>query len=181
MAALPAVMCLLVLVPQMVSSVFGIALAVSVASGFEAPIYISAGKGISVPVIGAFGDAGRADEFAINVNRGIEALQKLRVTDETIATLDYVNPFPALLGLPSPKGVPVIWALGYHQPYDSMLQERELVGDACIVMLPMRPTQVVKGSTEFVIAAAEPILAASFNLVGDDDYWKIYRRKDGCR
>jgi hypothetical protein len=48
-------------------------------------------------------------------------------------------------------------------------------------MLAMRPTQVVKGSTELVIAAAEPILGASFKLVGDDDYWKIYRRKDGCR
>jgi hypothetical protein len=174
-------MCLLVLVPQMVSSVFGIALAVSVAAGFEAPIYISAGKGISVPVVGAFGDAGRAEEFAINVNRGVEALQRLNVTDETIATLDYVNPFPSLFGLPSPKGVPVIWALGYHQPYDSVLQPRELVGDGCIVMLPMRPTEVVKGSTELVIAAAEPILGAFFNLVADDDYWKIYRRKDGCR
>jgi hypothetical protein len=181
MAVLPAVMCLLVLVPQMVSSVFGLAHAISVASGFEAPIYISAGKGISVPVVGALGDAGRAEEFAINVNRGVEALQHLNVTNETIATLDYVNPFPALFGLPSPKGVPVAWALGYNQPYDSMLQERQLVGDACIVMFPMRPTRVVKGSTELIIAAAEPILAASFNLVEDDDYWKIYRRKDGCR
>jgi len=181
MAVLPAVMCLLVLVPQMVSSGFGIALAVSVASGFQAPIDISAGKGISVPVVGAFGDAGRADEFAINVNKGVDALQHLNMTDETIATLDYVNPFPALLGLPSPKGVPTIWGLGYDQPYNSVLQPRELVGDACIVMLPMRPTPVVKGSTELVIAAAEPILAASFNLVGEDDYWKIYRRKDGCR
>jgi len=181
MAALPAVMCLLVLVPQMVSSVFGLALAVSVASGFEAPIYISAGKGISVPVVGAFGDAGRAEQFAINVNRGVQALQHLNMTDETIAALDYTNPFPALFGLPSPKGVPIVWALGNDQPYDSVLQPRELVGDACIVMLPMRPTRVVKGSTELIIAAAEPILAASFNLVGDDDYWKIYHRKDGCR
>jgi len=174
-------MCLLVLVPQMVSSVFGIALAFSVASGFEVPIYISAEKGISVPVVGAFGDAGRAEQFAISVNRGVQALQHLNMTDETIATLDYVNPFPALFGLPSPKGVPVAWALGYNQPYDSMLRERELVGDACIVMLPMRPTRVVKESTELIIAAAEPILGASFNLVADDDYWKIYRRKDGCR
>jgi hypothetical protein len=50
-----------------------------------------------------------------------------------------------------------------------------------LVLLPMRPTRVVKGSTELIIAAAEPILAASFNLAEDDDYWKIYRRKDGCR
>jgi hypothetical protein len=181
MAVLPAVMCLLVLVPQMVSSVFAIALAVSVASGFEAPIYISAGKGISVPVVGAFGDAGRADEFAVNVNRGVAALQQLGVNNERIAALDYTNPFPALFGLPSPKGVPIVWALGNDQPYDSVLQARELIGDACIVMLPLRPTQVVKDSTELVIAAAKPILATSFNLVGDDDYWKIYRRKDGCR
>jgi hypothetical protein len=181
MAVLPAVMCLLVLVPQMVSSFFAIALAVSVASGFEAPIYISAGKGISVPVVGAFGDAGRADEFAVNVNRGVAALQQLSVNNERIAALDYTNPFPALFGLPSPKGVPIVWALGNDQPYDSVLQARELVGDACIVMRPLRPTQVVKDSTELVIAAAKPILATSFNLVGDDDYWKIYRRKDGCR
>jgi len=181
MAVLPGVMCLLVLVPQMASAAFGLALAVSVASGFEAPIYISAEKGVSVPVVGALGDAGRAEQFAINVNKGVDALQHFKMTDGTIATLDYVNPFPALFGLPSPKGVPVAWALGYNQPYDSMLQERELVGDACIVMLPMRPTRVVKGSTELIIAAAESILAVSFNLVGDDDYWKIYRRKDGCR
>jgi predicted tellurium resistance membrane protein TerC len=180
MAVLPAVICLLVLIPQMVSSAFGLALVASVVSGREVPIYISAGKGITVPVVGAPGDAGRAEEFAINVNRGVEALEHLNVTGEAVATLDYANPFPPLFGLPSPKGVPVVWALGYDQPYDGALQPHELVGDSCIVMLPSQPTQVVKGSAELVIAAAKPILARSFNLVRDDDYWKIYRRKDGC-
>ena len=179
--ALPAVMCLLVLAPQMVSSAFGLALAARATSGLRVPIVISAGKGLAVPVLGGFGDAGRAAEFAINVNQGVEALQQLNVRNETIATLDYVNPFPSLFGMPSPKGVPVVWALGYNQPYDSVLRARELVGDACIVMLPLRPTQVIKGSSELVIEAAKPILAASFNLVRDDDYWKIYRRNDGCR
>src|SRR5262249_36511789 len=105
--ALPAVMGLFVFAAQMGSSALRLALAVRAMSGRGVPIVISAGKGLAVPVLGGFGDAGRAAEFAINVNRGVEALQQLNVSNETIATLDYVNPFPSLFGMPSPKGVPV--------------------------------------------------------------------------
>ena len=178
--AMPMVICLLVLVPQALSSVAGAAVVAAVASGIKTPIVISSGKGLALPVLGGFGDAGRATDFATNINRGLKALQDLNITHEVIASVDYANPFPALLGTPSPKGVPVVWALGYMETFGFLSQPQALLGDACIVMLPLRPTQVVEGSAELLTSAAEPILSTSFTLALQNDYWKIYRRNHGC-
>jgi hypothetical protein len=112
--------------------------------------------------------------------RGVEALRSLKLAHEAIATIDYTNPFPSLLGMPSPKGVPIVWALGYMEQPSMLSQPRRLFGDACIVMLALRPTQVVEGNAELMSSAAKPILSAYFIILRQDEYWEIYRRQNGC-
>jgi hypothetical protein len=74
----------------------------------------------------------------------------------------------------------VVWALGYmEQPRMSQETER-LFGDACIVMLALRPTQVVEGSAELLALAATPLLSTDFAVAWQDEYWTIYRRENGC-
>jgi hypothetical protein len=181
MSALPIVVCLGVLIPQTLASAFGAALTVGVAAGLYMPVVISSGRaGVTLSVLEGFGDAGRGVEFATMVNRGIEALRDLKTTNETIATLDYANPFPALLGTPSPRGVPVLWALGYSEGFGMLSHRQELFGNACIVMLPLKPTQVVEGSAELLRSAAEPLLSRYFILERQDQFWKIYRKNGGC-
>jgi hypothetical protein len=59
-------------------------------------------------------------------------------------------------------------------------QPNRLFGDACIVMLALRPTQVVEGNAELMASAAKPILSADFVILRQDEYWKVYRRQNGC-
>src|SRR5215471_7047006 len=107
--------CLIVLVPQALASAFGAGLVGAVAFGSARPTIVSSGNGLGLPVLDGFGDAERGIDFAVNVNRGVAALRDLGVADKGIATIDYVNPVPSLLGTPSPKGVPVVWALSYME------------------------------------------------------------------
>ena len=177
---MPITVCLIVLVPQALSSAVGAALVGATASGLKTPVPISSGNGFSLPVLGGFGDADRAVDFAVSVKRGIEALRSLKLAHEAIATIDYTNPFPSLLGMPSPKGVPIVWALGYMEQPNALSQPRRLFGDACIVMLALRPTRVVEGNAELMASAAKPILSAYFTILRQDEYWEIYRRQNGC-
>jgi hypothetical protein len=169
-----------VLVPQALSSAVGAALVGATTSGLKTPIAISSGNGLSLPVLGGFGDADRAVKFAVSVKRGIEALRDLKLAHQAIATIDYTNPFPSLLGMPSPKGVPIVWALGYMEQPSMLSQPEKLFGDACIVMLALQPTEVVEGNAELIASAAKPILSADFTVVREDEYWKIYQRQNGC-
>jgi hypothetical protein len=176
----PITVCLIVLVPQILASALGGALVGAVALGLKTPITISAGNGLVLPVLAGFGDAERGVDFALSVNRGIAALRDLGTQRQAIATIDYANPFPSLLGTPSPKGVPVVWALGYMETPSMLSRPKKLFGDACIVMLALRPTQVVEGSAELMASAAKPILSAYFTILRQDEYWEIYRRQNGC-
>jgi hypothetical protein len=177
---MPIAVCLIVLVPQVLSSAAGAALAGAITFGLRTPIVISSGNGLSLPVLGGFGDGDRAIDFAVSVKRGIQALLDLKLAHQAIATVDYTNPFPSLLGMPSPKGVPIVWALGYMEQSSILSQPNRLFGDACIVMLALRPTQVVEGNAESMASAAKPILSADFAILRQDEYWKIYRRQNGC-
>jgi hypothetical protein len=177
---MPTTVCLIVLVPQVLSSAVGAALVGAITFGLKTPIVISSGNGLNLPVLGGFGDGDRALNFAMSVKRGIEALRGLNLAHEAIATIDYTNPFPSLLGMPSPKPVPIVWALGYMQQPGMRSQANRLFGDACTVMLPLRPTQVVEGNSELLASAAEPILSAYFTIVRQDEYWEIYQRQNGC-
>jgi hypothetical protein len=177
---IPTVVCLIVLVPQALASAFGAGLVGAVAFGLARPTIVSSGNGLGLPVVDGFGDAERGIDFALNVNRGVAALRDLGVADKGIATIDYVNPFPSLLGTPSPKGVPVVWALGYMEQPSMILQPERLFGDACIVMLALHPTRVVEGSAELLASAAKARLSADFTVARQDEYWTIYRRENGC-
>jgi hypothetical protein len=177
---MPIAVCLIVLVPQVLSSAVGATLVGAITFGLKTPIVISSGNGLNLPVLGGFGDGDRALNFAMSVKRGIEALRGLQLAHQAIATIDYTNPFPSLLGMPSPKGVPIVWALGYMQQPSMRSQLNRLFGDECTVMLALRPTQVVEGNAELLESAAEPILSADFAILREDEYWKIYQRQNGC-
>jgi hypothetical protein len=177
---IPIAVCLIVLVPQVLSSAVGAALVGAITFGLKTPTVISSGNGLNLPVLGGFGDGDRALDFAVSVKRGIEALRDLKLTHQAIATIDYTNPFPSLLGMPSPKGVPIVWALSYMEQPSMRSQPNRLFGDACTVMLALRPTQVVEGNAELLASAAEPVLSAYFTIVRQDEFWKIYQRQNGC-
>lgn len=171
--------CALVLVPQLVSALVGAGLAVASATGSLHPVVVTGGGRLAVPVKNFIDSDAPTETYGRAINDGLAAINALGIGGEKIASLDYANPFPVMLGAPPPVGVPVVWAIGYMEPIDTVPGPRALFGDACIVMAPVKPVNVIEGSANFVAAAAAPWLAKSFVLIHADDNWKIYRR-DSC-
>jgi hypothetical protein len=169
--------CMLVLAPEVLGALVGAGLAGATRFGLLHPTILTAGNRLALPVKNFVDTAAPVERYADAINDGLRALQALGAAREKIASLDYANPFPVMLGAKPPKSVPVVWALGYMEPIDVTPTETQLFGDACIVMVPVRPVVVVEGSAGAVAAAAAPFLAQSFAIIRQDRDWKIYRRK----
>lgn len=178
--SLPLVTFLFLMVSQAFASFVGLGLLIAVETRIATPIIVSAGRGIALPVLQVGLDSAHTTGFALAVNSGVALLKSSGIEDLPTTSLDYENPFSALLESPSPKGVPVLWDMGFMEPIDQPLSPDELVGDACIVMQPRHPTTIVIGSAEYVAAAAAPVLEASFILFAENEDWKMYLKKQGC-
>ena len=113
------------------------------------------------------------------LNGGIHAIKALGLNRETIANLDDNNPFPALFLAPDPKGVWVWWDFSpqTNVPVGYKPSWQEVIGDACVVMEPTRPTRYYSAP---LIKAVAPHLATAFTLVYQDDIWKVWKRNGGC-
>jgi len=168
----------MVLVPEAVASLRAVELDYSIWSGTTKSITVSANKGIAFEI-----PENSRPGLVSYLNRGIHAIESINSSRETIANLDYMNPFPELFLAPSPKGVWVWWNFSRYTniPVGYTPSWEEVIGDACIVTEPKHsPETPAEYYSEPLIKAVAPHLAIAFNLVYEDELWKIWKRSAGC-
>jgi head-tail adaptor len=172
---IPFLMFVLVLVPQIMSSVNGANVGTLISLGIDTPyvVYVvTAGKGIS------FRSHPEPSGYERSLPDAVSAISSLKLGDEAIANLDLANPFPVLFLAPPPKGIQVFWSFGINVPADAPLEWKDVIGDACVVTIPVQPW--VEFSTNRLVDIIRPTLATDFNLVFQDALWSIYRRTRNC-
>jgi hypothetical protein len=173
---IPLLLVALVLVPEALASLRAVKLDYSISSGTAGLIPVTANKGITFEVLTREPDD---TVLVLSVNRAIQALEGLGAGRDTIANLDFMNPFPALFLSPAPKGASVFWDFGVNVPIGYKPTWQETIGDACIVTAP-KPGLHAGYSTDPLVAAVQPHLASAFTVVYQDELWKIWKFSGGC-
>jgi hypothetical protein len=173
--AIPFVILTLVLVPEIVASVVGIAVGAVGAIGIRAPYVVTAGKGVSFR---SFVSHLGPPAYDSSLNDAVAAIASLKLDHEAIANLDFANPFPVLFLAPPPKGIRVWWDWGVIVPLGAVFEWQSVIGDACVTMVPVQPSEpeVTGRLVEFV----QTKLATDFKIVYQDSSWSIYQRTRDC-
>lgn len=129
----------------------------------------------SSPRLSGFQDA--EAWYVALVNDGLGLLQKFRRPSDTIASLDFSNPFSYALGIaPPPGGTPT--GLQYRTNFDDNhhLSPEFLFGRATLVMVPDTFTDTTLEET--IPRIYGPYLRQHFHLVGQTASWHLYRVND---
>ena len=178
---IPMLILVLIIAPEALASLRAVKLDYSISSGVIKPIAVTANKGITFEIL-------PKNEYriglALSLNRAIQAIEGLGASGDTIANLDFMNPFPALFLAPAPKGVWVAWDFTRRSrsvPTGYRLSWQEVIGDACIVTEPKKPwVRPTADYSEPLVDVVKPHLASAFTLAYEDDLWKIWKNRDGC-
>ena len=121
-------------------------------------------------------------EYLETLRRGIALLCAEGAEEGRVMTFDFANPFPALIGAPSPKGV--LFSLFVNRQVDRRTAaDPELVfGDAQWLMVPRFP---YKQETSRLLADAQSKrLACEWQQAAENEHWRLLRRSDeplSCR
>jgi hypothetical protein len=115
-------------------------------------------------------------QYVTYVNEGINLLRNNTSMDETVLTMDMVNPFPYALGRrPAVGGIA---ATAYRYTLSEMYRpsDERYFGTADIVMVPKQPT-LPEWYFDGYYRIYEQGLHDRFRLVAESDMWYLYRRK----
>jgi hypothetical protein len=113
--------------------------------------------------------------YTTYVNDGVALLQRVTDPNETILTMDMVNPFPYAMGRRPPLGGIAAMAFHYTLGDGHRPSEEAYFGDADIVMVPKRHASEDKYYIDFW-KTYEPGLRQRFKLIAESDWWLVYRR-----
>jgi len=115
-------------------------------------------------------------QYVTYVNEGIHLLRNNTRVDETVLTMDMVNPFPYALGRrPATGGIA---AAAYRYTLSDMYRpsDERYFGTADVVMVPKKPALPEEYFDGFY-RIYEPGLRERFRLAAESDMWYLYRRK----
>ncbi len=174
--AIPLLIFVLVLISEIIASIFGTAVGALVSLGIEVPQVVTAGRGVSFRSLPRPGHD--SPVYVKSLNNAVTAIASLNLGHEVIANLDFSNPFPVLFLAPPPKGIHSWLEWGYNVPRGAVLQWQEVIGDACVVTIPVKPS--VPDVTARLRDMLQSKLATDFEIVFEDEWWSIYRRTWGC-
>ncbi len=110
------------------------------------------------------------------VNDGVDLIQRFSGPDETVFTLDMVNPFPyALLRRPPQGGTP---ALAFNHTFNDQHKPSPewLFGSADIVMVPKHPASSDPDAAA-LFRNYLPAIESKFTLCAESGWWRLYRRR----
>ena len=116
----------------------------------------------------------REGEYVRTLRSGVVLLREQDVYDETLMTLDFANPFPALLDLPPARGAPWCMHVGRYISLETALPGEELFADAAYVMIPTRWQERETG--EFLWETYGGHLAEAYVTVAENEDWRLLRR-----
>ena len=94
-----------------------------------------------------------------------------------VMTLDFGNPFPALLNAPPPKGVLFSMFIGRQVDRLTAADPELTLGDANCLMIPKFPVRWE--STRLLLDAQGSRLATEWGGAGENEHWHLLCRKDG--
>jgi hypothetical protein len=130
----------------------------------------------SAPPLASFVVPGRfgvgESGFVARINDGIELARHNSAPNESIASLDFANPFGFALQRPAFRGgsTAMQWSFTYsdaHKP-----DPEWLLGGADVVMVPKHPALPI----EPLMRNYGEFLRKRFRLAGESDEWYLYRR-----
>jgi len=115
-------------------------------------------------------------QYTVYVNEGVRLLRSCTGPNETVLTMDMMNPFPYALGRRPAIGGIAAAAYRYtlsdrHRPADE-----RYFGTADVVMVPKRPASPGVFYDGFY-GIYEPGLRDRFRLAAESDLWYLYRRR----
>ena len=169
--AIPLIIFAVVLAPEIRASIVGVTTGASESLGIGSPYVVTAGKGISFR-------SWRPGAYEKSLNDAVSAISSLNLGYEAIANLDFANPFPVLFLAPPPQGIQVYWDFGNNVPQGALLEWQDVIGDACVVTIPVEPEST--DSKDRLVEIVRSKLAADFKIVYQDKFWSIYRRTGDC-
>ena len=170
--AIPLLIFVLVLAPTIMASILGTVVGAMVSLGIRTPYVVTAGKGVS------FRSWSHTHRHGPQVNDAVAAIASLNLGHEAIANIDFANPFPVLFLAPPPKGIQVWWDFGFNVPRAATLEWQDVIGDACVVTIPMQPD--VPQTSARLAEVVRLKLTTDFEIVYQNEFWSIYRRTRDC-
>lgn len=171
--AIPLAIFAYALIPEIKGTLFAVLVVTLVALGVETPVTVASGAGPMLRML-PFGAEHDSVDYALSLDDGVRALKEIGLSDERVADLDYTDPFPFLLQAPSPRGVRTWWTPGQNVPADYVADLGEIVGNACVLMVPERP---VGPELAPLFARARARIEDQFVPIYRDAWWQIYRRQ----
>ena len=113
-------------------------------------------------------------QYLATVNEGVQLLSTDRMLSGSVTTLDFGNPFNALLHRPPVVGGNQWSQAGRNVSELNHLKADQALGDAQVVMVPRRPSQPETESLMLKLYGS--YLATHFDLAGRSPCWQAYRR-----
>jgi hypothetical protein len=112
-------------------------------------------------------------------NDGATLLNRYRRPGDTVAVLDFDNPFSYALGMKPPNGG-TAW-LHYGINFDAIHKPtpERIFGDAKLVLLPKEYKDFQFRDNDNIPRLYGPYLREHFALIGESKDWQLYRRNTG--
>ena len=110
------------------------------------------------------------------VNEGIHLLQANTSESDRIVTLGYVNPFPACLKRPSPRGWWVWVTVGFNVAEGLYPPAKVLFAEADAVMVPKYDSET-RATTDALLAHYSGTLQTDYIRKAESPLWILYTRR----
>ena len=120
-----------------------------------------------------------SSEMLFTWRSGVRLLRRAGADRGRVMTLDFGNPFPALLDAPPPRGVLFSMFVGRQADQLTAADPVLTLGDAEWLMIPKFP--VLWESTRLLLDAQGPRLAAEWPLAAENGHWRLLRRRETPR
>jgi hypothetical protein len=173
-------LCALLVVPQFVSDLVGLANGVYQKARPSATlVQVRFTESHLAPLIlhdGAFLTESNGSVYTNYINDGVALLQKHCNASDRVLTMDMVNPFPYALKWMPPKGGIAATAFNYTLSPQSRPSFDVYFGDATVVLLPKRPAQM-RSFIDGFYKLYTPALIDRYQLCAESDWFWLYKRK----
>src|SRR5271157_44234 len=110
------------------------------------------------------------------VNDGIHLLQANTGPRDGVLALAFVNPFPAALRRPDPRGSATFFSLGMSISAGNYLPAEGLFTEVEAVMVPTYETHE-SATTAAMVAQYKEVLERDYVLAAKSDFWLLYRKR----
>ena len=120
-----------------------------------------------------------SSEMLFTWRSGVRLLRRAGADRGRVMTLDFGNPFPALLDAPPPRGVLFSMFVGRQADQLTAADPALTLGDAEWLMIPKFPA--LWESTRLLLDAQGTRLAAEWRMAAENGHWRLLRRRGIAR